>query len=602
MSSALHWIDYLSIAVYLAGTLGLGFWIGRRVHSGRDFFLGGRNLPWWAVGFSLVATDIGGTDLVGVGGAAFRHGLAVANFEWIGCVPAMMLGAFFFIPILWRANVTTIPEFLERRFDVSVRTAVAVCWFVFMACNLGIMLFASAKMAQQLFGWSLPIGIVGAALVVGLYTCSGGLAAVVYTDVLQCVVMIGGCILVLVLGVAHVGGIEALMQQVRELDGAGENRLSLVLPVDTTTPFPWPGILFGLGAILGPAYWNGNQAIVQRSLGARSEHEAAASYVWGSLIKNLIPVLIAVPGLVALVMNPSLPDADASYPWLVNALLPIGLRGVFVAAFVAALMSNVDSYLNSAATILVNDLYKRFLRPTSSERELLNVGRITTLVLMGWAIGFALSLVHMKEGIYALFQTLMAFFQGPAFAVLLLGLVWKRATSLGALLGFLSGVCLGVTLFLLNRPSVCDALGLEPLFRIPQPYLYFSIWAFAATLFVTWAVSVLSRPASAGSASARASVARRVERTASLLLLAAIPVALLLWEPPAGRTALHSIGDVMRAGLLAVPQSAAQALFVLVPAVLLGWVLTFRRSKPMLVRFASLTLLVQISLYLWLGG
>ena len=149
-------LDYVLLVLYLGAMLALGLLIGRRIRTGKDYFLAGRRLPWWAIGMSLVATDIGGTDIIGVGGAAYTHGLAVGNFEWIGCVPAMIVGTFVFIPFFWWTGVYTIPEYMERRFNASVRTALAVCWFIFMACNLGIMLLASAKMMHQLFGGNEP--------------------------------------------------------------------------------------------------------------------------------------------------------------------------------------------------------------------------------------------------------------------------------------------------------------------------------------------------------------------------------------------------------------------------------------------------------------
>ncbi|MCA9015853.1 MAG: hypothetical protein KDA77_11020 [Planctomycetaceae bacterium] len=203
----LSFLDFAVIAAYLIGTLALGLYIGSKIKTGSDYFLAGRRLPWWAIGMSLVATDIGAVDIVGTGGAAHQHGLAVANFEWIGCVPAMIIAAFVFIPFFWRSGVTTIPEYMERRFNVAVRSALAICWIIFMACNLGIMLLASAKMMHVHLGMSVDACIYLTAFLVGVYTISGGLAAVVYTDMIQCVIMIGGCLLVLVLGIIDLGGI-----------------------------------------------------------------------------------------------------------------------------------------------------------------------------------------------------------------------------------------------------------------------------------------------------------------------------------------------------------------------------------------------------------
>lgn len=520
--------DYLIIALYLLGTIAIGVTIGIRMKTGTDFFLGGRRLPWWAIGMSLVATDIGGTDIIGVGGAAYSHGLAVANFEWIGCVPAMIVGAFVFIPFFYRAGVYTIPEFLERRYNAGVRTVMAVCWLLFMACNLGIMLLASAKMMSAVFGWNEAACIIVTAILVGGYTFIGGLAAVVYTDTIQCAVMIAGCLLILVLGLIKVGGIGELKARLAEAEvrenaaaavemakvsedrsdtvemtfvteASTTERTSLILPADTQTPFPWPGIYFGLALILSPAYWIGNQAIVQRSLGARSEFEARASYIWGALLKNVIPLIVAVPGLIAVALLPDLKDGDSAIPNLVGELLPAGLRGLFVAAFLAALMSSIDSYLNSAATLVSNDLYKPFINRDVTDQQLLSIGRITTVGLVAWAVGFAFLLTTMSEasGIYAIFQTLMAFFQGPAFAILLIGILWRRATGNAALIALLSGIATSISLYALNQPAVFGALGLEPLFKIQEPFLYFSIWAFAVTAVVLVVLSLLSGPVEA---------------------------------------------------------------------------------------------------------
>jgi SSS family solute:Na+ symporter len=301
--------------------------------------------------------------------------------------------------------------------------------------------------------------------------------------------MIGGCLLVVVLGLVDLGGIDNLRAAV----GSAQHT-ALVLPVDTATPFPWTGILFGLAFVLRPAYWIGNQAIVQRSLGSRSEFEAKASYVWGAVLKSVIPFVVAVPGLIALARFPDLAHSDQAVPALVARLLPVGVRGLFLAAFLAALMSSVDSYLNSAATIVTRDLYGRFVRPAATDRHLLLVGRGTTVALLLWGILFAFLLTGVREGIYAIFQTLMAFFQGPALAVLMGGFLWRRATGPAALAAFVGGVLFAVLLYALNQPAVYGPLGLRPLFRVAEPYLYFSVWAFLVALSLLVVLSLLTRP------------------------------------------------------------------------------------------------------------
>jgi SSS family solute:Na+ symporter len=198
--------------------------------------------------------------------------------------------------------------------------------------------------------------------------------------------------------------------------------------------------------------------------------------------------------LIALVKFPELADGDKALPTLVSQLLPSGLRGLFVAAFLAALMSSVDSYLNSSATIFTNDFYQRFFRRDASDRQLLIVGRWTTILLVGWAILFAFQLAKLDQGIYAIFQTMMSIFQGPALAVLMTGLLWKRATGPAALAGFLTGVATAIFLYLATWDSVLNLLGWEPLFQVQDPFLYFSVWAFLVAMSVVVSISFLTQP------------------------------------------------------------------------------------------------------------
>jgi SSS family solute:Na+ symporter len=501
---ALSIVDLSIIVVYLIGMVLFGLYIGRSMHSGKDFFLGGRSLPWWAIGMSLVATDIGATDIIGVGGATYTFGLAVANFEWIGCVPAMIIAAFIFIPFFWRAGVYTIPEFMEKRFNLHVRISLSLCWIIFMACNLGIMLYASAKMGSVLFGWDETFLIFLTALLVGIYTFVGGIKAVVYLDSVQCTIMIGGCLTVLVIGLVDIGGVGVLwdkihamaeLQQSASAANTVAEKTSIILPVDTTSPFPWTAILFGLGMVLAPAYWIGNQAIVQRSFGAKTEFEAKAAFIWGALLKNLIPVVIAVPGLIALIKFPELADGDKAIPSLIAHMLPIGLKGLFLASFLAALMSSIDSYLNSASAIVTSDIYKRLFNPKADDEYLLKIGRGTTFALTVWAILFALTISRIEgSGIYAIFQTLMAFFQGPSLALIITGILWRRATGKAAFIGFLGGLFTSISLFTLNQEAVYTFLGLQPLFEISEPFLYFSFWSFVVALSLIVVVSYLTAP------------------------------------------------------------------------------------------------------------
>jgi len=310
------------VIAYLVGILLLGVYFRKYVHSSKDYFLGGRLMPFWAIGMSLVVSDIGAIDFVGAAGQAYRYGIVVANFDWIGCVPAMILAAFIFVPYYWRAGVYTIPEFLGRRYNDYVRTIEATIWVIFLALNLGLVFWASAVLLNTLMGWPIGISIVITAVVVGLYTISGGLAAVAMTDVVQMVIMYIGGGAMLALGLVAVGGWDGLTTKILAMGPEFEHHFSLVLPSDTKTPYPWTGILFGLAFVLANAYWVGNQTIVQRCLGAKNEWHAKASMLWGAFLKLFIPVLVIFPGLIALVIHPGLADGDQAVPTMIRELLP----------------------------------------------------------------------------------------------------------------------------------------------------------------------------------------------------------------------------------------------------------------------------------------
>ncbi|HJL74770.1 MAG TPA: sodium/solute symporter [Candidatus Marinimicrobia bacterium] len=576
---ALGGIDYFIIIFYLVGTVSLGIYIGRKMKSGKDYFLAGRSLPWWAIGMSLVVTDIGAVDMVGIAGAAYLYGIVLGNYDWLGSVPVMIVGAFLFIPMFWRSKVNTIPEWLGARYNQSVRTISAVIWGVVTAFGLGVTLYATALMFNLLLdlnpkvllvtesqtvreqvvsatgagkthdfifikdlnkvdqviaskdpnlvliqanwdtngqdhrsrffafheneinpewgkvmmerarppNWTLMYSIIIMSILIGTYTLFGGLKAVVYTDVIQCIVMLGGSLFVLFFGIYKLGGINEFVSIIQSLGPRAQNHFELILPVDTATPHPWSGIFLGLGLVLANAYWFGNQNMVQRTLGARSEADAKASYVFGSILKILIPFAMVIPGIIALAHNPNITDADKAMATLVRDILPTGLLGIFFAAFLAGLMSSVDSALNSGATIWTKDVYQKFVKPDATEAHLLKVGRWITGIMLGIAVFFAQYATRF-ESIYDLSQTILSLFQGPSLAIIVLGMLWKRATGKAALISLLSGVGFAGTLMWVNSNASI------PLFKVSEPFLYVAWWSFVLSVIIIIVVSLMTPP------------------------------------------------------------------------------------------------------------
>lgn len=476
-------IDYFVVVAYLIGIMLLGLYFRKFVHSSQDFFLAGKALPFWAIGMSIVVSDIGAMDFVGVSGQAYRYGIAVGNFDWLGSVPAMLLAAFIFVPYFWKAGVYTIPEYLGRRYNDGVRTTASLTWIAFFAFDLGIMFWATAVLLNTLLGWPIWLSIILTAVVVGLYTFFGGLAAVVMTDVVQMIIMFVGGATVVFLGLHHVGGWDGLVEKVTATGPAYENHFELILPADTNTPFPWTGILFGLTFVMANAYMIGNQKIVQRCLAAKNEWHAKASMIWAAFLKMFIPVLVLIPGLIAIVVRSDLENGDEAMPMLIHMLLPPGLRGLLLAAFLAGLMSSIDSMLNSTATLWTKDIYEKFIRTGASDRHYLAVGRLATVVLL--LLGVITSPVSSYfEGIYVAVQTFLSLFQGPVFSILLLGIFWRRTTQWGGLAGLIGGIGIAALMHIFK----------DKIFTINDPFLYVSWWSFVAGFVLAVLVSLVTAP------------------------------------------------------------------------------------------------------------
>jgi solute:Na+ symporter, SSS family len=479
-------IDVVIVAMYMLGVLALGTYFVRYIKTAGDYFVAGRALPFWAIGMSVVVSDIGATDFVATAGAGYTYGIAAANFDWIGSMPAMVIAAFLFIPYYWRSGVFTIPEFLGRRYNTAVQMIHGGIWGIFLLTMLAVMLWLTASLMNVILGWNVHFCIWLIVLLTGIYTFSGGLSAVVLTDVVQLVVMFVGGSALVVLSVYQVGGLGSLYDQIMAKGPAYENHFTLLLPHDTPTPFPWTGIVFGLGLVMATAYMAGNQAVVQRTLGARSEWDAKGGMLFGAALKVFVPLLVILPGLCAIILVPDLANGDMAVPTMIREILPPGLTGLMFAALFAALMSSVDSYLNSSATIWTTDIYGRImlrLRGTEiHERHGLVVGRVFTVVFIV-AAGLGAPLLADRESMYVFIQTALSMFQGPVLAILLLGILWKRANRWGGLAGLVIGVLF--TIILHNTEGV---------FPSEDPFLFVAWWSFVFSVFITIIASLLTPP------------------------------------------------------------------------------------------------------------
>lgn len=432
-------IDLGIIVVYFLVVLAIGFWVARTTESGEDLFLAGRTLRWGPIGFSLFASNISSTTLIGLAGAAYTTGISVANYEWLAAAVLAFFAAYF-VPFYLSSRISTVPEFLERRFDRRSRLYFsAMSIFTSVVVDTAGSLYAGALVLRVFFPeLNLYLTCAILALVAGIYTAAGGLAAVVYTDVIQAVVLLIGSTLLTYLLFADIDFSWAAVQAAAE-----PGMLSLIRPIDD--PFlPWLGTLIGL-PVLGFYFWGTNQFIVQRVLGARSVEDARWGCILAGFLKLPVLFIMVLPGAMARIRFPGLENGDQVFPTLVGEFLPVGVVGLVMAGLIAAIMSSIDSTLNSAAALVTLD----FVTPKHPEIGPEQTAKIGRWVVGGFMVFSALwaPTIDSFKGLFAYLQSMYSFFVPPVVAVFILGLFWRRTTPKGAFLTLVLGHLVSVSTF-----------------------------------------------------------------------------------------------------------------------------------------------------------
>jgi SSS family solute:Na+ symporter len=419
-------LDTLVFVLFTAAVIGIALYHSRKEEDAEDYFLAGRNLSWWLIGVSLIASNISTEHFVGMAGRGYELGLAIASYEWMAAI-TLVIVAVFFLPRFLRAGIYTIPEYLEYRYSRTARTLMAAFLLLaYIVVALASVLYAGAIAVEAIFGLDVVWGIWMVAILAGVYSIYGGLAAVVWSDLFQGLALLAGGVLITVLGFDRIGGWEPFA-------AAAGDRLHTVLPWDHPE-MPWVAVFIGGLWIPNLFYWGLNQFITQRTLGAKSLAEGQRGIFLAAFIKLLIPFIIVFPGIMAAQLFPEqVGRADAAYPVLMRELLPPGLRGFMFAALLGAVVSTLDSVLNSASTIFTMDLYKPYLKPDAPPRHYVKVGRVATLAFTIFG-GLWAPVVSNFEGVFTYIQTVWGFISPGIVAAFLFGLLWKK-TPPGAAVG-----------------------------------------------------------------------------------------------------------------------------------------------------------------------
>ncbi|MBF0274063.1 MAG: sodium/solute symporter [Nitrospinae bacterium] len=442
MNVSLHPIDFGILLLYTIGIVAHGIWVGKRHKGENDYFLAGRTMTWTFIGMSLFASNISSTTLIGLAGEAYSTGIAVYNYEWMAAV-VLVFFSIFLLPLYLNSGIYTVPEFLEKRYDSRCRSYFsALTLFLNIFVDTAGTLYAGGLIIRMVFP-DLPLweAVVSLALLSGIYTAFGGLAAVMFTDMVQAILLLVASVIVTFCAFEQAGGWSQIVAS------TPPDMLSLVRPIDDPS-VPWLGLITGV-PLLGFYFWCTNQFMTQRVLSAKNIEEGRRGVLFAGLLKLPVLFIMVLPGTAAILIYPELPKPDLVYPTLLFDLLPTGILGLALAGFLAALMSQVDSTLNSASTLLTMDFLKKY-RPQMSSYSLMQAGRIFTLLFMGIAVLWA-PMIENFDSLFQYLQKILSYAVTPVVTLFLVGIFWKRANAAGGVFALWIGTFCGVTLFVLNE-------------------------------------------------------------------------------------------------------------------------------------------------------
>ena len=480
-------IDWIFVVIYLLVIAGISVWsIRKSKETTSDYFLANRNLGWFVIGASILASNVGSEHIVGLAGSAAQSGTVLGHYELHSYI-VLILG-WVFVPFYLRSSVYTMPEFLERRFNPQARRLLTIIQLIsYVIAKASVTIFAGALVFNQFLGVDFWTGAIILVVVTGFYTVLGGLHAVMYTEAIQAIVLLLGSLILMVFGLQEVGGWDALMAAVPK------EKLNMFPPL-SDPEFPWLGILIA-SPIVGLWYWCTDQHIVQRCLAARNEKEARRGTIFAALLKLLPFFIFLIPGLIAFVLKEQgkiqLDDVNTAFPVMVKSLMPVGLRGVLAGGLLAALMASLASVYNACSTLYTIDIYKKS-HPDASEKQLVKVGRIATAVIVLLGMAWIPLMGKVDDGLYNYLQSVQSYLAPPIAAVFLLGVFFKRLNAQGAYSSMVIGFVLGMaklTLQIFKDELTPDSLVHQ---FATMNFLYFCIYLFIFSIAILVTVSLLT--------------------------------------------------------------------------------------------------------------
>jgi SSS family solute:Na+ symporter len=489
-------LDLVIIIVYLVGIMAVGIYAGfRKDTSSEQFFLAGKSLRWPMIGAALFTANISTIHLVGLAADGYRIGIVVGNFEWMAAITLIMLGLVF-APFYFRSKISTLPEYLEKRYSSSSRMIMAfIAILGALLIHIGISLYAGAMVMEHFFGINMYVSIIGIATITAIYTILGGLKAIVVTDTIQAILLLSGAIILTILGILHLPdvGINSFAELKAAVKPEQMNMIHGLTDPNTgaINEYSWLTVMFGY-FVLGIWYWCTDQTIVQKVLGARSEKDGQDGAIFAGFLKILPLFFMVFPGVLAyLLFNDQITDPNDSLLVLMQNLLPPGLLGLMAAGLLAALMSTIEAALNSTAAVTAEDIVKK-IRPQTTDKSLVLIGRVTAVVVILLAMAWSTQGGRFSSIFVAINKIPMMF--APAITtVFVMGVFWRRGTKEASLATLIAGAIVGAIYFLIDLPAFGDIqLITDPLNGLGIPFMMAGLFlaAFCVIVFIT--VSLLT--------------------------------------------------------------------------------------------------------------
>jgi len=459
----LHAVDYSILGIYILVVVGIGFALKRYMKNADDFFLSGRSIPAWITGLAFLSANLGAQEVIGMAASGAKYGIMTSHFYWVGAIPAMIFLAVFMMPFYYGSRARSVPEYLKLRFDEKTRGVNSVAFAVMTVASSGASLHALASLLKLLLKWDYDFSLWVSSIIVLAYVLKGGLTSAIYTEVLQFFLIVLGFAPLVIIGLNDMGGWNGLMSRMQP-----EFTHSWKYMGTTANPMgvEWFAMVFGLGFVLSFGYWCTDFLVVQRAMAAKSMGDARRTPIIGAIPKMLFPVIVILPGIIALGLasktgsNYSIPngvtgapDYNLVIPSLIAHYLPTGMLGLALTALMASFMSGMAGNVTAFNTVWTYDIYQSYMAKDKSDAHYLWMGKVATVAGILISVAFAYA-VKSIDNIMDFLQLVFGFVNAPVFATFLLGMFWKRATGHGAFFGLVSGTVAAIIFHGLSTPAI----------------------------------------------------------------------------------------------------------------------------------------------------